>query len=939
MGRRPAALRVALRIARRNAGRARGRTALVAIMVALPVLAAVTIDVLIRSMTPTDATFLYAALGEPVVVGAVPEETVQARITYSCPGVVVQDHREGAGCAPDEEGDQPVRTRTELEQDLLAALPTDSVLHRLDSGTATVVAGGREVRAVGYGEVDLARVPSAFGVAEGTLPTRTGEIAVTPWLADRLAAEVGDHAELRGDDGGPVSVEITGILDRISRAPVVFGWPGTLPGALGTSKGALEDARPEWFVTGASPVTWDAVLSLNDLGVGVTSRVVVTDPPPRAAMPFYAQGYRSAGTVDPQSIALIGVMIGAGLLESVLLIGPAFAVGARRSARELALLAANGGEQRDLRRVVLAGGVVIGGVASVAAAATGVAIGAGIVAWIPARANPFPNLVVPWLDIAGLALIGTLIAVAAAWLPARHASRVDVVAALSGRRSEAVHRRAVPIVGLVLLGAGTAAAVAGALRTEPSLAVAGVMLLMVGIVAASGAIVTLLGRLAGRAPLAPRFALRDAARQRGRTAPAVAAVIAAVAGATAGLMYSASSAARDEASWTQAAALGTIEIVTPADGADASDQAARLARLLAAVEEVAPLSDSATVRMLVPAPSDAVEQFLSVSAIVPPANQCPLWVLTEPPTDEQRARSEDDPRCEMLPGISGRALWATAGGWGGAPIVDDGTVIRLLDMPGAQEAAAALAEGRALVNTPSELWPDGTVHLTVRSFSTSMGGETVTEEIVLPGQVVPWRHFVYQVVVPERALDLVRTIDVTTEAVGIAAQPVEPLDQAGIDAAVKAVSDVSPDARLEVEHPWRAARDVVMLVIVMAVALIGLGASWIAVGLAAAESRADLATLSAVGASPGVRRRIAGAQAGVIAGSGTVLGVLAGLLLGTVLVLVQRAQWAAGADLTWQVVVPWPTVALLFIGLPTLAVGAVMLVTRPRLPLVRRIAT
>ena len=939
MSRTRAALRVAVRIARRNAGRARGRTALVAIMVALPVLGAVTIDVLIRSMTPTDGTFLYAALGDSPVVRTVPGETVQARVSYNCPGVVVQDHREATGCSWDEEADPPVRTLTELERHLMAALPAGSVLHRLDSGAATAVVGGREVRALAYGEVDLTSLPAVFGLAEGALPTGTGEIALTPWLADRLAAEVGDQAELRGDNGVPVNVEITGILDRVSRAPVVVGWPGTLPGLAGGPEGAIEDSRPEWFVTGPTPVTWDAVLNLNDLGVGVTSRAVVTEPPPRAAMPFHTLGYGSFGAVDPQSIALIGVTVGAGLLEAVLLIGPAFAVGARRSTRELALLAANGGERRDLRRVVLAGGLVIGAGASVVAAATGIVIGAGIVGWIPARANPFPNLVVPWLDIAGLVLIGTLIAVAAAWLPARHASRVDVVAALSGRRSEATPRRAVPIMGLVLLGVGTATAVAGALRSQATLAVAGVMFLLVGIVAASGAIVTLLGRLAGRVPLAPRFALRDAARQRGRTAPAVAAVIAAVAGATAGLMYSASTAEHDEASWTQSAALGTVEIATPADGADAASQAARLARLLAAVEEVVPLGDSATVRMLVPVPSDAVGQFLSVYSILPPENECPLWLMTEPATDEELDRYGDDPRCEDHLTRSGRLAWSTAGGWGGTPVVDDGTVVRLLGMPGAHEAATALADGAALVNSPAALWPDGTVHLTVESFSTSMGGEQVSEEIVLPGHAVPWPHFLYDVVLPEQALGLIRTIDVTTEAVGIAAQPVEPLDQARTDAAVKAVSDVSPDARLEVESPWQGDRDLVVLVIVAAVTLIGLGATWIAVGLAVAESRADLATLSAVGASTGVRRRIAGAQAGVIAGSGTVLGVLAGLLLGTVLVLAQRAQWTAGADLTWLVVVPWGTVALVLVGLPTLAVGATMLATRRRLPIVRRIST
>lgn len=57
-----------------------------------------------------------------------------------------------------------------------------------------------------------------------------------------------------------------------------------------------------------------------------------------------------------------------------------------------------------------------------------------------------------------------------------------------------------------------------------------------------------------------------------------------------------------------------------------------------------------------------------------------------------------------------------------------------------------------------------------------------------------------------------------------------------------------------------------------------LGASGIASGLAAAEGRADLSTLAAVGASPGLRRRLAASQAVVTGGLGTLLGTAAGLV-------------------------------------------------------------
>jgi putative ABC transport system permease protein len=102
-----------------------------------------------------------------------------------------------------------------------------------------------------------------------------------------------------------------------------------------------------------------------------------------------------------------------------------------------------------------------------------------------------------------------------------------------------------------------------------------------------------------------------------------------------------------------------------------------------------------------------------------------------------------------------------------------------------------------------------------------------------------------------------------------------------------------------------------------------------AVGLAAAEGRADLATLGAVGADPRRRRRIAMAQAGVVGG----LGCLLGLLLGTFI-----ATLAHGGLLTRVWVVPWTLIGLAVVGVPMVAMLVAGTFTRSRLPMVRRIA-
>ena len=118
---------------------------------------------------------------------------------------------------------------------------------------------------------------------------------------------------------------------------------------------------------------------------------------------------------------------------------------------------------------------------------------------------------------------------------------------------------------------------------------------------------------------------------------------------------------------------------------------------------------------------------------------------------------------------------------------------------------------------------------------------------------------------------------------------------------------------------------------------LALAAAWISSALAATEARPDLATLTAVGAAPAARKRFVGAQAGVIAVIGTVLGAASGVALGAAFVLPNRyTPW--GVDATWFVTIPWVPLSVILVGLPVLAVGAAWIVTRGRETLTRRVA-
>ena len=108
---------------------------------------------------------------------------------------------------------------------------------------------------------------------------------------------------------------------------------------------------------------------LNGIGAVVLSRAVVENPPPDSELPAEVSQWQWTSTTP--WIAVVVLVVVMALLEVVLLAGPAFAVGARRQSRTLALMAASGGTPKQARRVILAGGLVLGG----AAAALGVVLG------------------------------------------------------------------------------------------------------------------------------------------------------------------------------------------------------------------------------------------------------------------------------------------------------------------------------------------------------------------------------------------------------------------------------------------------------------------------------------------------------------------------------------------------------------------------------------
>lgn len=905
--------RLALRLAWRDLRRHSGRAVLIAVMVALPVAAAAFLVTALESNKPYAPAKMQAELGPGL----------QAKIEGI--GGPIKQFRQ-----PDSErwfwdpvgwnthyADGLVTTPyAEFEHDLERLLPDGDRLVRALNGEVRLNGGDGAAMSVAlqtdFTEPDVA---SRFQVLQGHLP-HDGEIAVTERHRD-LGFGLGETVEVEHMDGTTTTATVSGIvprsIDMIS--PVLLPEPGLLsPPETVTTTGT---DFPLWYVTGDEPVTWPDVQDINATGAFVTSRDVLLDPPE----PVPA-GRHWSGSVDWDSFAVIVALVVVGLLEAVWLIGPAFAVGARRDTRSLALLAVNGAPVPALRDVTLARGVLTGAVGSMVGVGLGIAATAMLVHTVPER---LPALRLPgtWLTVT--LVVGVLLAVTSAWPPARRAARADVATVLAGRRPEVSTSRLLTVVGTAAgLGGVTLVVVAGSQGWTIGMA-AGIVVADLGLILACGGIVSLLGRAAHRLPWTWRFALRDAARYPTRTVPAIAAVLVAMAGATAALTYlDAEKAVQELAQYQPWASTGTVAL----------SQGPGYGRVF---------------------PEDESERLQDVvDGVLPDASPLrAVRVATGPAgaADDQGA----SPHRGMLnlsvqPVGTGAGIFVDLARWPG-PVVTDGSDRELLHALGIpdehiDDVAAALTDGR-LPLPSSHVDVNGNASVDFGLYDGT--GDAPRRSTVLPASVVgaPGERIPNLPILPESLLD---ELDAET-AVGayLAENPTPPSNEqvallrsrvdaelAGFDPDkgvwIDAETGEYPDQYVSnvvpgLPTPWsHDVRPVMGLAIALAAVFLALVGTWSAVALSAVETRPDLATLAAVGAAPSARRRVVAAQAATISVIGSVLGLVAGTVIGVGWTLLTGNPIA----------VPWSQLAMLTVLVPVLATIAAWTATRSRVTVARR---
>ncbi|MFV0463530.1 MAG: FtsX-like permease family protein [Nostocoides sp.] len=170
--------------------------------------------------------------------------------------------------------------------------------------------------------------------------------------------------------------------------------------------------------------------------------------------------------------------------------------------------------------------------------------------------------------------------------------------------------------------------------------------------------------------------------------------------------------------------------------------------------------------------------------------------------------------------------------------------------------------------------------------------------------------------------------------------PISPATQDRVNASLQ------PDGWMEVERGFHSSNALTYAIMIGAFALLLLVVTLTSTALSLAEQRVDQATLAAVGATRGTRRRLAAGQAFVTSVVGAVLGLVVGSVPGIALARVATRvtnEVCEGSTCSMThgpsvVVIPWIPLAIAVAGVPLVA-AALSAVAIRRSPQVTRRAT
>ncbi|WP_422933487.1 FtsX-like permease family protein [Sinomonas sp. P47F7] len=369
------------------------------------------------------------------------------------------------------------------------------------------------------------------GLTSGAWPTTAGQVAVDAKTASARNLSVGSSIMLAGG-GAParkavVPLTVTGIMapssDPQQSSAAQFAATDAAVAAIAGTEPAYE-AITVALAPGADRA---AVASALDAAVHESAGSVMT---PEAKTVDTVKQF--TGGSDRLTIILLAFAAVA-LLVAGLVVANTFSVLIAQRTRELALLRCVGAGRNQIRASVVLEALVTGFVASVLGVGLAIAVVAAIVAVL--AQNPdyrYATLAVPPSSVMVGLVTGTVLAVLAALLPARAATRVSPLAALRPADEPSLRGSAGRVrlaLGAALVVSGGAGLGVGASSNNLLLAVPSGAVSFVGVVLAATffvpRLVAAVGLLADRAGVPGRMAAVNAVRNPRRTAATASALI------------------------------------------------------------------------------------------------------------------------------------------------------------------------------------------------------------------------------------------------------------------------------------------------------------------------------------------------------------------------------------------------------------------------------
>jgi putative ABC transport system permease protein len=698
-----------------------------------------------------------------------------------------------------------------------------------------------------------------LSLVSGSYPAGPGQVALTSGVAALYGAHVGGTWRAAG-----TTWRVTGMVQDPSNLSDEFAL--VAPGQV---------TRPNQVIILLGPAAARLATSNGD-----------TTLPGVPAAALFTPNEQVSGFPQATLILVVEVL---GLAFIGLVSVASFSVMAQRRLRALGMLSAIGATERNLRLVMIAGGLVVG----VAAALAGAAI--GLAAWFAyaptlqqATGHAVDAANLPWWAFAIAVVFAIATSVLASRRPGKTMAAVPVVAALSGRPAppKAVHRSAVPGVivfafGLLCLAfaGGQAGPPGGGNGPNPG----GLLVLLGGLVGAIAGLILLaplaIGVLAPgadrRLPVAIRIALRDLVRYRARSGAALAAVTFAVFLATVICLVGSERTANPLN--PSGPSLSSSQLVVTAGSSPGAGmmnmltgaQEARLGRQLNG------LAASLHARSAVPLETAAR---LSDSGASPHSNFTGSVYVAKPQllaTYGIKA-SQIAPGTDVLtarPGLAGLAgmemIWGSAGSCSG----------RCLGIP-----AVPGAHG----GPPCTLGNDCVASPSIQTVGSLPSGTDAPNTVITEYAV--------------------RKYHLQTQLSGWLIQAPAPLTAAQIRAARRVV--LAYQAPLEIASGGTDFGEIAGVGTALGI-VIALGVLAASVGLIRSETAPDLRTLTATGASATTRRTITAATAAA-------LGLL-GAVLGMAFALAASLVWAHASLSALFGDVPLADVLILLLGLPLIA--------------------